>query len=133
MKRILLAYDGGEPAQRALDTAIDLAKHCDGSVDIVSVVPIRPGRIGIDPWDDHVYHAEELRNARAILEEHGLHPDLLEPVGDPATSIERIANDGSYDTIVIGSRSLSSVVRFLQGSVSAHVASHARTTVVVAR
>ena len=133
MKRILLAYDGGEPARRALETAIDLAKKFDGLVDVVSVVPFHTGRAPIDPWDDHVVHADELRDAKALLEEHGLHPALLEPVGDPAHTIERIALDGGYDTVVIGSRSLGPLSRFLQGSVSEHVASHAQTTVVVAR
>jgi nucleotide-binding universal stress UspA family protein len=133
MKRILLAYDGGDPARRALDTAIDLAKKYDAKVDVVSVVPFHPGRAPVDPWDDHVTHADELRDAKAILEEHGLHPELLEPVGDPATAIERIANDGGYDTVVIGSRGLGALARFLQGSVSTHVAGHVHTTVVVAR
>ena len=133
MKRILLAYDGGAPARRALDTAIQLAKQFEAKVDVVSVVPFHPGRIPVDPWDARVVHADELRDAKAILEEHGLHPELMEPVGDPAQSIERIANDGGYDTVVIGSRGLSALSRFLQGSVSSHVASHAHTTVVVAR
>jgi nucleotide-binding universal stress UspA family protein len=133
MKRILLAYDGGEPARRALDTAIKLAKQFEASVDVVSVVPFHSGRMPVDPWDDNVVHADELRDAKAILEEHGLHPELMEPMGDPAQSIERIANDGGYDTVVIGSRGLSALGRFLQGSVSAHVASNAHTTVVVAR
>jgi nucleotide-binding universal stress UspA family protein len=133
MKRILLAYDGGEPARRALDTAIDLAKHYDARVDVVSVVPLHPGRMPVDPWDDNVVHAAELRDAKAILEEHGLHPELIEPVGDPAHSIERIALDGGYDTVVIGSRGLGVLSRLLQGSVSEHVASNAKTTVVVAR
>lgn len=133
MKRILLAYDGGEPARRALDVAIELAKHYEAKLDVVSVVPFHPGRAPVDPWDDHVVHAEELRDAKAILEEHGLHPELMEPVGDPAHTIEQIANDGGYDTVVIGSRGLGLLARLLQGSVSEHVASHAHTTVVVAR
>jgi nucleotide-binding universal stress UspA family protein len=133
MKRILLAYDGGEPARRALDAAIDLAKRYEAKVDVVSVVPFHAGRAPVDPWDDHVVHADELRDAKAILEGHGLHPELMEPVGDPATAIEQIANDGAYDTVVIGSRGLSALARFLQGSVSSHVAGHAYTTVVVVR
>ena len=40
---------------------------------------------------------------------------------------------GRFDTIVIGSRGLGAVSRFLQGSVSEHVATHANATVVVAR
>ena len=41
--------------------------------------------------------------------------------------------DKSFDTIVIGSRGLGVVSRFLQGSVSQHVATHADATVVISR
>lgn len=133
MKRILVAYDGGEPARRALKTAISLAKKFDALISVVSVVPTHPGRAPMDPWDDPEVHAQELEDARAILAEHGIEADLLEPVGDPARTIERIAEDGGFDTVVIGSRGLGMLSRLLQGSVSAHVASNAHTTVVVAR
>lgn len=133
MKRILVAYDGGEPARRALDTAMDLAAKFDAAISVVSVVPYHPGRAPMDPWDDDRVHAEALTEARRILAERGLTADLLEPIGDPASTIERVAEDGGFDTVVVGARGLGALSRFLQGSVSAHVASHAHTTVVVAR
>lgn len=133
MKRILVAYDGGEPAQRALGTAIELAKRFDASISVVSVVPYHPGRAPMDPWDDATVHAQELDEARQILAREGLTADLLEPIGDPAATIERIADDGGFDTVVVGSRGLGPVSRFLQGSVSGHVATHTKATVIVAR
>jgi len=133
MQRILVAFDGGEPAKKALHTAIDLAKKFDATVAVVSVVPIRVGRFPMDPWDDSAIHAKELAEARAILAEAGIEAELLEPHGEPARTIERIAEDGGYDTLVIGSRGLGLVSRILEGSVSEHVATHATTTVVVAR
>ena len=132
MNRILVAYDGGEPARRALDTAVQLAKP-DAHVTVVSVVPVHPGRVRIDPWDDALVHAQELLEAKEYLAKHGIVAEFLEPVGDPAKTIERIAEDGDFDTVVIGSRGLGVVSRFLQGSVSEHVATHARGTVVIAR
>jgi nucleotide-binding universal stress UspA family protein len=133
MKRILVAYDGGEPARRALDTAIDLAKKFDALISIVSVVPFHPGRSPVDPWDDQAVHADELLQARTILAERGIEAELLEPVGDPARTIERIAVDGGFDTVVLGSRGLGAASRFLRGSVSEHVATHAGVTVAIAR
>ena len=59
--------------------------------------------------------------------------EFLEPTGDPAKTIERIAEDGGYDIVVVGSRGLGVVSRFLQGSVSEHVATHSAATVVIAR
>jgi nucleotide-binding universal stress UspA family protein len=133
MKRILVAYDGGPPAQRALRTAIELARKFDAVISVVSVVPVHPGRAPIDPWDDAPVHAQELREAKQILAEHGIEAELLEPAGQPAQTIERIAHDGSFDTIIVGSRGLGPVSRFLQGSVSEHIATHADATVVIAR
>lgn len=133
MKRILVAYDGGEPARRALDLAISLAKKYGALISVVSVVPYHPGRAPMDPWDDDIVHMNELEEARRILAEQGIEAELLEPIGDPARTIERIARDGGFDTVVVGSRGLGAVSRFFQGSVSDHVASHAETTVVVAR
>lgn len=133
MKRILVAYDGEEPARKALETAIDLAQRHEASISVVSVVPIRVGRAPMDPWDDSIVHAAALDEAKQILADHGMTADLMEPIGDPASTIERIADDGGFDTVVIGSRNLGTVSRLLQGSVSGHVATHAHATVVVAR
>lgn len=133
MERILVAYDGGEPARRALDMAADMAHRFDAKLSVVSVVPHRAGRFAGDPWDDDAVHAKELIEARDVLRSRGIEPELIEPIGEPAPTIERIAEDGNYDAIVVGSRGLSAVGRALQGSVSEHVATHARATVVVAR
>lgn len=133
MKRILLAYDGGEPANRALETTIELAKLTGATVSVVSVVPFHPGRIGGDPWDSTEDHAHELIEARRTLHDRGIEAELLEPIGDPAERIEEIAEKGDFDTIILGSRGLGALGRVLQGSVSGHVATHARATVIVAR
>lgn len=133
MKKILLAYDGGEPAKRALDQTVELAKRFEATVGVISVVPVRPGRVPIDPWDDRTVHAEELLEARRLLREAGIEAELLEPGGDPAKTIERMADERGYDTIVIGTRGLGALARTLQGSVSEHVATNAHVTVVVAR
>jgi nucleotide-binding universal stress UspA family protein len=133
MKKILVAYDGGEPAHRALDMAADLAKRYEAKVGIVSVIPVHPGRVPVDPWDDRAVHTSELAEARAILVKQGIEPVLYEPAGDPAVTIEKIAQEGDYDIVVVGSRGLGVVSRALQGSVSEHVATHSQATVIIAR
>ena len=133
MKNILVAYDGGEPARRALETAIELTKQFDASLSVVSVVPVHPGRTPIDPWDDGPTHDQQLKEARELLASQGVVAEMIEPSGDPARAIERVAEMGHFDAIVIGSRGLGAVSRFLQGSVSEHVATHANATVIVAR
>ncbi len=133
MKKILIAYDGGQPARRALELAADLALQYKAQVGVVSVVPVHLSRVPEDPWDDRAVHAAELAEARTLLAERGIEAILYEPAGDPAVSIEHIAKEGGYDTVVVGSRGLGPLSRFLQGSVSEHVATHAPATVIVAR
>ena len=113
MKRILLAYDGTPAADTALTTTVALAKAFKAEVGVVSVA--------------------QLQRARQLFTEEGIEPVLIEPAGDPAVVIEEEAERGGYDTIVVGSRRLGAVGRILQGSVSEHIATHAKTTVVVAQ
>jgi Universal stress protein UspA and related nucleotide-binding proteins len=131
--KILLAYDGGDPARRALELTAELAHKFGANVAVVSVVPVHPGRVPIDPWDDAPVHATQLAEAKQLLVAQGIEPVLIEQAGDPAVTIERIVQDGGYDMVVVGSRHLGAVSRVLQGSVSEHVATHAAATVVVAR
>ncbi len=131
MRRILLAYDGGEPARRALETAADLALTLGASLSVISVVPSGDGVAVSGAPDDIAEHARELQEAKRLLAERGIEAELLEPTGDPAATIERIADEGEFDTIVLGSHGLGTIGRMLKGSVSEHVVSHAHATVVV--
>ena len=133
MKKILLAYDGGEPAARALDMTVELARKFGASVAVVSVVPVHPGRSPVDPWDDRPVHLGELKEAQQMLRDKGIEARLMAPAGDPAITIEHIAAEGDFDAVVIGSRGLGTLARALQGSTSEHVATHSATTVIVAR
>ncbi len=96
-------------------------------------MPVHPGRTPIDPWDDREVHQRELLQAATSLRELGIEPELVESAGDPAKTIERIAAERAVDAVIVGARGLGMVGRVLQGSVSEHVATHAATTVIVAR
>jgi nucleotide-binding universal stress UspA family protein len=134
MRRMLVAYDGTESSGRALGVAIDLAKALDAAITLIGVIPTREGWPSTDPCDDEVTHALELCEAREIVRRSGLEPALLERAGDPAETIERIAGEGDFDMVVVGSSGpWDQAARYVGGSVSEHVAAHARVTVVVAR
>jgi nucleotide-binding universal stress UspA family protein len=57
---------------------------------------------------------------------------LLE-VGSPAETIIKVAIKGSVDLTVVGSRGLSSIRRFLLGSVSDDISLHSRGSVLIVR
>ena len=134
MNRILVAYDGRAPARRALDTAIQLASSSeDAVVGVVSVVPFRPGQHGMpvdrvevtdagdlqiepvhmrDVWEAEAETTDALIQATRILERAGIRAEIIKPWGDPALAIERVAEDGAWDVIVIGTRDLGRVAEF---------------------
>jgi nucleotide-binding universal stress UspA family protein len=133
MKKILLAYDGGEPARRALQAAADLARAFHAPLSVVSVVPKVPDHPMGDASADPCAQARELQDAKRLLAEMGIEAEVLEPSGDPAHRIEQIAVEGGFDTIVVGSGDGVPIDHALHGTVSRHVATHANATVVVAR
>lgn len=132
MNKILVAYDGGEPGQRALAMAAKLAHAFGSRVDVVSVVPEGFGRVEGAREEPAIVHARELVEARAMLREQGIDAGLIEPAGDPAQTIERLASDGAYDVVIVGgSRGLADG-RPWPETVMAHVAANATATVIVA-
>jgi nucleotide-binding universal stress UspA family protein len=111
--KILVAYDGSQGADVALDVAASVAKATEGAeVAVLSVAPVSGSSRGgpIDPTSD--------------LDEHDRQLD---------DTIVRIAEERDTDLVVVGSRGLHGVKRFAMGSVSARVAEHAPCSVLVAR
>jgi nucleotide-binding universal stress UspA family protein len=133
MKKILVAYDGQEAGHRALEMAARLALAFEGRVDVVSVVPGGFGHVDGEAGDPAIEHARELVEARSVLRRRGIEAGLIEPAGDPAETIERLASERGYDTIVVGGNRPGRSGHPWMESVTAHVAANARADVVVAR
>jgi nucleotide-binding universal stress UspA family protein len=133
MHKLLLAYDGTDHSRRALEMTATMAHKFEADVTVVSVVPTRSGRSPVDPWDDSTVHTQELLEAGRLLREQGIEPRLVETYGNVPETIEKLAEAGEFDAIIVGSRGLSMLDRALQGSVSEHIAANAGTTVIVAR
>jgi nucleotide-binding universal stress UspA family protein len=134
MANILVAYDGSQAADVALDQAAMAAKSTGASLAVLSVVPVTSGRAGpIDPTSDVDEHNRQLDTAMGRLKEHGVEAQGLTSVGHPADTICRVAEERGVDLIVVGSRGLHGVERFMMGSVSTRVAQHAHCSVLIAR
>ena len=134
MKRIVVGYDGTEPAQRALERAADLAQAFGSKLIVTSVSPvlIAPGAMGaIDPADPPEEHEGELAQARAFLDQRGLQAEYQPALGEPAETILEVAERDNADLIVVGTRELNLVQRLLGQSVSESVARHAGRDVLI--
>jgi nucleotide-binding universal stress UspA family protein len=133
--KILVAYDGSDGAKRALERAAALARH-DDVVSVVSVAEGVPlfGYAGALPSPEQEEERQsQLVDAARLLSEHGIASSLVKRTGDPATAILELAHEEDVDLIVMGTRGMSTVERWLIGSVSSRVLHHADCSVLVAR
>jgi nucleotide-binding universal stress UspA family protein len=151
--KVLIATDGSDCAIDAARRALALLAP-DSDVTVLSVVDVRSevavggtGLLGAEPLampmaDPAV--AAELdealtqgareaidRTIEAVGGAAGAH--VLVTHGDPASEIVRVAEEGGYDIVVVGSHGSGFVKRVLVGSVSSHVVHHATCPVLVVR
>ena len=135
MQTIVVGYDEGEPAKRALARAAELAKAFGGKLVVTSVarafVPAGHGLGPEDPLDTIAEHDEQLRHAAALVAEHGLEGDFVTILGDPAHEILRIAEKHDADLIVVGTREPGLLSRLFGLSVSGNVQRHAHCDVLI--
>jgi nucleotide-binding universal stress UspA family protein len=134
--KVLVAYDGSEPAGHALTRAAQIAQRGDADVTVISVVPLQPSgprSAGPVMGGDVEEHGRELDEAVAKLKEAGVAAERIEAVGHPAESIVDEADRGKFDLIIVGHRGLHGIQRFLMGSTATRVVTHAHCDVLVVR
>jgi nucleotide-binding universal stress UspA family protein len=140
-KRIVVAYDGSDHANKALSTAIELAKAFNSKLDVVEVVDTAALLgMGFAPIPSdliaQIYNKaqNDVEQAKKKVQEAGI-KDVTSQVleGDPATSIIEYASKNGADLIVIGSRGLSTFKRLILGSVSSKVVQESRVPVLVVK
>ncbi len=102
---MIVAYDGSEPARRALEHAARLARR--GSVvDVINVIPAQSVSSRLVTITDEQVRDQErlLRQAAAVLARSGVRANLIPAAGDPATEILSAADASEAEVIVVGRR-----------------------------
>lgn len=137
-KRILLAVDGSDHAERAAKVAADLARRMESEMWIVVAYDPIPPFLG-EPNMQEAIHAR-LEDAQAILKKAeaivgevpgGIHTEMLE--GSSAEAIIEVAKTRENDLIVMGSRGRGRLAGLVLGSTSQKVVSHAPCPVLIVR
>ena len=145
--RILVATDGSEAGERAVDLAVTLTKSLKGSLEIVHIVSLR-GR-SLDELDEYargerielkealnLASRELLREAKQRAGAAGLPEAQTESLtesreSDVAESIIEAARRTNTDLIVLGRRGLGRISGLFLGSVSQKVSTLATCPVIV--
>jgi nucleotide-binding universal stress UspA family protein len=125
MKTIVLAYNDTNDSDRALERTAELAGFYGAKVIVTSVVPVVVG------GEVTAKAGPELRHAEDLLRERGIEAELVEAAGEISEAIVEVADRVDADLIVVGTRELSQVERFLGHSVSEGVQRMARCDVLI--
>jgi len=145
--KVLIATDGS-------DFAIDAAKKASTLLDpnshitVVTVVPLPviPATAPVTGLDagpivtpetteelDHALHAEAEAGLTRTVAALGRPAEHMLVMGDPAAELCRVAEEGKFDVVALGSHGRGLMKRMVLGSVSHHVLQHAPCPVLVVR
>ncbi len=126
---MLVAYDGSEPAKRALARTAELVTSGD-RVSVVNVMPEPGVSAQIRPPKELKRQAELLGEAARILANQKIHARLITAIGNAAHEILVVAQQEDADVIILARHSGHQVPRPL-GSTSIRVVRHAPCDVLV--
>ena len=139
MKPLMLATDGSPTAEKATETAIDLARSLDTELVIVSVWDIPYTTVGLAPMPvtgefalgGHDEAQRVVAEAAARAEEAGVEVRTIVLRGLPVDEICVAAEKFHAQFLVLGSHGWGALRRAIFGSVSTGVLHHARCPVLV--
>lgn len=147
IERVLAAVDGSANGQRALEAAVDLAKHTESELRIAHVVfvPTMFWSMGVPgsaiPTDKIEEDAERvakelLAKASKFAKDQGVanvKEELVTELVSPAQGVVQLAEGDKADVVVIGTRGNEGFRKLLLGSVANSVLHYAGCSVLVVK
>lgn len=139
IRKILVATDFSEDAERALEIALDMARAYNAEVTLLHVCQMpayafvnggfyapTPELVGDIIRDaDHALAALQQRVA-----ERGVHVEVVRMTGEPAELVPRFAGEQGFDIIVMGTHGRRGLKRMVMGSVAERVVRYAPVPVL---
>ena len=137
---ILVAVDGSKEAEWAFKKSIGVAQRNDATLNLVNIIDTR-SFAAIEAYDRTIadraqtFAKDLLGNYKKEAEAAGLTKvNVIVEYGSPKTIIPKdLATKVEADLIICGATGLSTVERFLIGSVSEHIVRAAKCDVLVVR
>lgn len=141
MKKILFPVEDLNISEKALAMTADLSLKYGAEVILVHVQPLNepmsyPYAHTLEPWDQEVFNEISERivsNAVSKFLEAGITTTTRILSGNPASEILECASEENCDMIIMNTHSMSTIKRFLLGSVTNKVVLHANVPVLVVR
>ncbi len=132
---VMVAVDGSDYAEMAVDQAISLGGICNSEIFVISVVDLYPEQMAVAPALVEKMSAEVrdyLDNAQKKIEAANISCETIVHMGGkPHEFIVDEAKQKEIDLIVLGTHGRSGLKRVLLGSVAQNVIGHSPCPVLV--
>ncbi len=132
-QRIACGIDGSEGSVATAGLAAAIAAATGAELRLLHVVPIFRGDNAEWTLDEDEPSPPEIEPSVHAAVARGVIPVREMAMGRPESAIVAAAARDGTDLVVVGHRGVAGVTRVLLGSVSEHVTTHARCSVLVAR
>jgi nucleotide-binding universal stress UspA family protein len=134
-ERILVGLDGSEHSEKALDQALSMARICNSTLFVISVVDLYPEVMAKAPGLEEkmsIEARETLERAKQAAEKENITCETIVHIGGPAYEfIIQEAKEKNVDLIVVGTHGRTGLKRLIMGSVAERVIGHAPCPVMV--
>ncbi|MET1115443.1 MAG: universal stress protein [Comamonas sp.] len=139
--KILLAVDGSAYTQKMLSYLVSHAEllaptHEYTAVTVQSVLPPRARSVLAKDVIDQYYQEEfdkVLMPVRDFLAQHGVQVSGVGKVGHAGETIAKLADEGQFDLLVMGTHGHGALGKLVMGSVSTQVLAHSTVPVLLVR
>lgn len=136
--KVLVATDGSERAMKAVRRSLELAEREGADVTLLAVAYYFRSDIDEMPLSIQESLDSESRKAldkaKALFDEKGVKVHtLLEPGLVPANVILKVAEEGKFDHVFLGSTGKTGINRYIIGSTATKVVANAPCSVTVLR
>lgn len=147
--KLLVCFDGSEPSQRAIEKAHQLTADC--GIHKVTIIHAYQENYWISLGDSYApspdmltkleslekkkmkEKEEEIKDYANIFDDTEADVEIKIVQGHPARIITKVAEEGNYDLIIIGSRGLGALRKVVLGSVSNAVIQGTDVSVMVVK
>jgi nucleotide-binding universal stress UspA family protein len=135
--KILVCCDGSKHSDKAIKLSCDIAKKYDSDLTIIYVVD-KTIKSDVFAGSEYTkilrkYAQDTILRAQRLAKSQGVEPNVIIKEGNVSEQIIQYSKKSKTDLVVVGSKGLGAVLRFMLGSVSTKIANHSLCSVLIVK
>jgi nucleotide-binding universal stress UspA family protein len=135
--KILVCCDGSKHSDKAVKLSCDIAKEYDSDLTIIYVVD-KTVKSDVFAGSEYTkilrkYAQDTILRAQRLAKSQGIEPNVIIKEGNVSEQIIQYSKKSRTDLVVVGSKGLGAVLRFMLGSVSTKIANHSLCSVLIVK